>query len=153
MQSLATLNTLLQQAEVERDTAQAAAHQFDTAATQAEAQAQQLTEYRTQYQQRWSTQFRQSGAIELVQCYQGFSQRLEQAIELQTRAAQKMRERAEQARLYLVACEQRVAAVRKLIERRQAEHRRTAERREQRATDEVAQRAHQGSSRLSPSLI
>ena len=52
----------------------------------------------------------------------------------------------------MTAREQRVAAVRKQIERRQDEQLRATERREQRSSDEFAQRRHTGS-RLTPSLI
>lgn len=140
MHSITTLTTLLGHAEAERDAALSALRQAEAAAAQARGQAEQLQNYRAQYQQRWSAQFRQSGAIEVVQCYQGFSQRLEQAIGQQGQVAGQAEARVEQARALLVEREQRVAAVRKLIERRTQEQRRMAERREQRSTDEAAQR-------------
>ncbi|MCK6421557.1 MAG: flagellar export protein FliJ [Aquabacterium sp.] len=145
MQSLATLQTLLQQAEAERDAAQALLAQLERARAQAEAQAEQLTQYREQYQQRWSAQFRRSGAIELLQCYQGFSGRLDQACSMQGQAADQALVRVDQARAELIAREQRVAAVRKLIERRQTEQHRRAERREQVASDEAAARSFSAS--------
>jgi flagellar biosynthesis chaperone FliJ len=50
--------------------------------------------------------------------------------------------------------EQRVAALRRLIDGRQKEQNRVAERRDQRATDEAAQRSRaNASSRLTPSMI
>lgn len=152
MESLATLNTLLEQAEGERDAAQTVLRNCEAAAAAAQAQADQLAAYRAEYQQRWSAHFRQPGAIEVLQCYQGFSQRLEQAITQQSHAAAQAQARVAQARAQLVAREQRVAAVRKLIERRQAEQRRVADRREQRSTDEAAQRSQRRSG-LTPSLI
>ncbi|MBI5258710.1 MAG: flagellar export protein FliJ [Burkholderiales bacterium] len=151
MDAPSTLTTLLQQAEADRDAAQAVLRHCEAVAAQAQAQAEQLSAYRSQYQQRWTTQFRQSGAIELVQCYQGFAQRLEQAITQQTHTTTQAQSRLEQARAQLIAREQRVAAVRKLIERRQAEQNRVAERRDQRNTDEAALRRHTAS-RLTPSL-
>ena len=152
MESSATLNLLLEQAEGARDAQQTVLRNCEAVAAHAQAQAEQLVAYRGQYQQRWSTHFRQAGAIELLQCVQGFSQRLEQAIAHQQQAAAQAQARVAQSRADLVACEQRVAAVRKLMERRQAEQRRVAERRDQRSTDEAAQRAHTGS-RLTPSMI
>lgn len=152
MESSATLNTLLEQAEAARDAQQTVLRNCEAAAAHAQAQADQLLAYRGQYQQRWSTHFRQAGAIELLQCVQGFSQRLEQAITHQSHTSAQALARVAQARAELVSREQRVAAVRKLIERRQAEHQRAADKREQRATDESAQRRH-GGSRLTPSMI
>ncbi|WP_395699100.1 flagellar export protein FliJ [Aquabacterium sp.] len=151
MQSSATLNTLLEQAEAERDAQAAVLRQCEAAAAQARQQIEQLNAYRAQYQQRWTSQFRQAGAIELVQCYQGFSQRLDQAITMQNQVTTQAEARVQQARAALVAHEQRVAAVRKLIERRRAEQQRLADRREQRSTDEAAQR--RSTSGLTPSLI
>jgi flagellar FliJ protein len=152
MESSATLNTLLEQAEAARDAQQIVLRNCEAAAEHAQAQADQLLAYRGQYNQRWSTHFRQPGSIELLQCVQGFSQRLDQAISHQTQACAQAQNRVVQARAELLAREQRVAAVRKLIERRQAEQVRATERREQRSSDEAAQRRH-GGSRLTPSLI
>lgn len=152
MESSATLNTLLEQAETARDAQQVVLRNAEAAAAHAQAQADQLTAYRGQYQQRWSTHFRQPNSIELLQCVQGFSQRLDHAIGHQTQTCTQAQNRVVQARAELLAREQRVAAVRKLIERRQAEQVRATERREQRSSDEAAQRRH-GGSRLTPSLI
>lgn len=152
MESSATLNLLLEQAETARDAQQVILRNCETAATNAQAQADQLVAYRGQYNQRWSTHFRQPGSIELLQCVQGFSQRLEQAISHQAQVCAQAQNRVVQARAELLARETRVASVRKLIERRQTEQVRATERREQRSSDEFAQRRH-GGSRLTPSLI
>ncbi|WP_284617095.1 flagellar export protein FliJ [Aquabacterium humicola] len=136
-----SLHTLLEHAEAERDAALTALRNAEAAAASAQAQAEQLNTYRTQYQQRWSMQFRQTGTIELLQCYQGFGQRLDQAITQQGHVAAQAQNRVAQARALLLEREQRVAAVKKLIERREQEQRRVADRREQRSTDEAASRA------------
>ena len=154
MTSTQSLSTLLEHAEAERDAALAALRNTEAAAAAAQGQLDQLQEYRTQYQQRWSTQFRQAGSIELMQCYQGFGQRLDQAITQQSQIVAQAEQRAQQARAVVLEREQRVAAVRKLIERRQQEQNRVAERRDQRATDEAAQRSRaNAASRLTPSMI
>ena len=154
MTSTQSLSTLLEHAEAERDAALAALRNTEAAAAAAQGQLDQLQEYRTQYQQRWSTQFRQAGSIELMQCYQGFAQRLDQAITQQSQIVAQAEQRAQQARAVVLEREQRVAAVRKLIERRQQEQNRVAERRDQRATDEAAQRTRaNAASRLTPSMI
>jgi flagellar FliJ protein len=154
MSSTQSLTTLLEHAEAERDAALAALRHTEAAAAAAQGQLDQLQEYRTQYQQRWSAQFRQAGSIELLQCYQGFAQRLEQAIGQQGQVVAQAEKRAQQARAVVLEREQRVAAVRKLMERRQQEQNRVDERRDQRATDEAAQRSRANSaSRLTPSMI
>jgi len=141
MNSIALLQTLLQRAEQERDTAIAMLRQAEQMVERAEAQARQLHAYRSEYDARWTERFRQSGTPELLQCHRGFGDRLDQAIRYQQNDAQNLGNRVQQARAVLLAREQRVAAVRKLIERRQTELTRIAERRDQRATDESAQRA------------
>lgn len=139
--AIATLQTLLQQAEKERDTAIAVLRQAEQLVERAEAQARQLHDYRSDYDARWTDRFRQSGTPELLHCHRGFGDRLDQAIRYQQHDAQNLGNRVQQARAVLLAREQRVAAVRKLIARRQADLVRLAERRDQRATDEAAQRA------------
>lgn len=141
MDSLRTLATVLEHAERERDDAMARLRQAETALRNAQTQAEQLRQYRGEYQQRWNERFRQPGTIELLHCVQGFGQRLDQAVTMQSHSASQAESRLAQARELLLAREQRVAAVRKLIERRQGELRRVAERRDQRQTDEAAARA------------
>ena len=138
---LHALRTLLQQAESERDAALALLRQSETRRQAAEAQAEQLRAYRGQYHQRWAQQFAQGGAIEIVQCYQNFNERLQQAVQMQQHNAQQLQATFERTRTLLAQREMRVASVRKLIERRQAEMRQRADRQEQKAADETAQRA------------
>jgi flagellar FliJ protein len=141
MNSIALLQTLLQRAEGERDTAALALRQAETLVAQAEQQAQALHSYRGEYHQRWTARFQQAGTPELLHCHRGFGQRLDQAIGHQQLNSQHLANRVLQARGQLLAREQRVAAVRKLIARRQAELQALANRRDQRSTDEAAQRA------------
>jgi flagellar FliJ protein len=140
-QSIALLTTLLERAEQERDAAAAALRQAEALVAQAEQQAQALHNYRGEYDQRWTTRFQQAGTPELLHCHRGFGQRLDQAINHQQANTRHLDQRLQQARNLLLAREQRVAAVRKLIGRRQAELLAAANRRDQRATDEAAQRA------------
>lgn len=108
----------------------------------ADSQAQQLEAYRSEYVERWSARFRQPGSATLLQCYQGFMQRLEQAIAQQRNAVALAQARLAQARRTLTDNERRVASMEKLIERRsQQEQRRTA-RREQSHSDEIALAVH-----------
>lgn len=145
MDSIALLQTLLQRAEAERDSALAVMRQAEAQMRAAEAQAEQLRNYRSEYDQRWTLRFRQTGAgtRELLQCHQSFGLRLDEAISHQAGSTQQAGTRLQRARDMLLQREQRVAAVRKLIERREQELGRIAQRREQRSEDEMAMRQHQ----------
>ncbi|MFY9514328.1 MAG: flagellar export protein FliJ [Rubrivivax sp.] len=137
--SSTALKTLLEQAEAERDQAQAALRHAEEQAQRARQQAGQLLAYRGEYQQRWTGQFSRQGTMEIVHCYQSFALRLDEALAQQQRQADAADATTERLRQALLGAEMRVAAVKKLIERRQAEQRRADERRDQRQTDETAQ--------------
>ena len=141
MTSITLLQVLLGKAETERNTAAAVLRQAELAEQQAQAQAKDLQDYRGAFDQRWTAHFRNTGTTTLLHCQHGFGQRLDQAISVQTRNTGHLGNRVQQARGVLVLREQRVAAVRKLIERRQAELQTQANRRDQRNTDDAAQRA------------
>jgi flagellar FliJ protein len=136
----ATLATLLEREESLRDVAlQSLQHAQDQHA-RAEHQCEHLVGYRADYIERWSAQFKGQAPIEIVQCYAGFMQRLDQAIAQQRAVLARAAEGVAAARRTLVEAEQRVAAVGKLIERRVADHRRHLDRREQRQVDEARTR-------------
>ena len=137
---LAGLNTLLHHARSERDAAALALRQAESAAWAAQAQADQLAGYRGQYHQRWSTRFTEPGTPTLLNCYHGFSGRLDQAITQQSHSAGQAQTRLQRAAALLLAREQRLAAVGKLIERRRAAAGLAAERSERRQLDESAAR-------------
>ena len=141
MTDLQPLILLLGQHERQRDAALAEHQRAVLASEAAAAQAEQLLTYRREYEQRWGDQFKREGHIELVRCYQSFTERLTQAVEQQTLMADLATKRVEAALIALRESELRCAAVRKLIERRTLEHRLSAERRDQKQTDEQASRA------------
>lgn len=138
---LQPLMALLEQTEQERDAAltlQQRAHADHQAAM---AQAEQLVQYRREYEQRWGERFATAGHIELVHSYHGFMTRLTQAVEHQQRVVAAAGATLERARAALVEQEMRVASVGKLIERRVQEMQRQSAQREQRQLDELAARA------------
>lgn len=135
-----TLQTLLEQAEAERNQALAAFNQLRTRCDAARTQATQLDTYRSDYQQRWQQQFARGAALEIVRCYQGFAGRLDAAIAQQAHTVALAQAAQARAGDTLSAHELRVASVRKLIERRQQAQHQTAERREQKSADEIATR-------------
>ncbi len=141
MTALQPLLALLALAEGERDTSLAECRRAAQAAEMAARQADQLVGYRSDYEQRWSTQFRTEGTMPVVHCYQGFMTRLGQAVSHQDQVIRRTAEQLAAAERVLRDHELRVASVRKLIERRQLELRLGVERRDQKSTDEFAARA------------
>jgi flagellar FliJ protein len=139
--SLDPLMALLGQAERERDDALAAMQRANEAHAAALTQAEQLVAYRGEYEARFREQFSRKSSIDILQCYQGFSARLGQAIDQQQQVAGHAALRLDQSREGLRDQELRVASVRKLLERRLHEMRQVADRREQKQTDEFAARA------------
>lgn len=139
--ALQPLLALLALAERERDASLAAHQRASRAAQQAAAQSEQLVGYRSDYERRWTTQFRTEGTMPVVHCYQGFMNRLGQAVAHQETVIDRANRQLADAERVLREHELRVASVRKLIERRQQELRLGADRRDQKATDEFAARA------------
>jgi flagellar FliJ protein len=138
---LRSLRLLLAQAEGQRDEALAEQFKLDAAWRAAAAQAEQLVLYRREYEQRWSAEFCREGKIELVRCYQGFIERLNQAVEQQERIAGHAAAQAERAAAIVRGHDLRATALKKLVERRVKEGDRLASGREQRQNDEHASRA------------
>jgi flagellar FliJ protein len=139
-QRLESLQMLLQREQQLCDEAQAGLRRADDAAQRAREQHRQLLAYRGDYEARWSAQFQRGGTIDILQCYRSFMQRLEQALAMQAQQTEQAEQRQTQARQALLDCERRLTSVRKLIERRGAELAQAGRRREQKHTDEQAQR-------------
>jgi len=140
-EDLKSLATLLAHAERERDEALAEQLRAEAARRAAVAQAEQLVAYRRDYERRWSAEFCRDGKIELVRCYQGFMQRMTQAVEQQERIATHATVLAERAEAIVRGHELRTAGLRKLLERRLRAGDVEAARREQRESDDRAVRA------------
>lgn len=140
MDRLNLLNTLLEREKEKRDAALA---EWRAACAQAQAareQADSLVAYRGEYRQRWAAQFAQRAPIEILHCYQGFVERLEQAIGAQQAVAEQTSTRVQAAQLRLRHRETKVATVQRLIERRAQAAALRETRREQKTLDESAQR-------------
>lgn len=142
MSELRSLYTLLEHEQRQRDELLAQMRQAQARLNQVQQQAEQLQSYRGEYQQRWTSQFSQGGTdMALLQCYQSFGERLHQAVDQQQQVRQLAQTQVERAREALLAQELRLAAVGKLIERRQAAARQVEEKREQKRNDEAASRS------------
>lgn len=139
-QQQSSLNTILEQAETARDEAMAQFEVSRKASEAARQQLQSLHEFRTQYQARWKSQFQQAGGMEIMRCYQDFMARLTEAEQEQQRRAEHSKGVSERCRLQLIERERKVAAVTQLIQRREKEEQARANRRDQKATDELAAR-------------
>jgi len=140
MTPLQPLIALLAQTERQRDLALADQAKAQAASEAAQGQADQLLAYRREYEVRWRAQFCQEGRIELVRCYQGFVERLTQAVDQQARAAQVAKDQLERVTSIVREHELKLAAVRKVVEQRMAGSRREGERDDQKETDELAAR-------------
>ena len=142
-QDLDTLALLLERATGDRDRLLGELRRADEVLRHQKAQAEQLFGYREEYVQRWSRQFGRGGAIEIVQCYQSFMQRLDEATTQQAAQVDRAAATLQAVRDALQQAELRVASVRKLIERRQQERQRAEQRNEQKQSDEAAQQLTQ----------
>lgn len=138
--NLQPLHALLAQSERQRDLALAEQQKAQAASDAAQVQAEQLLAYRREYEQRWGAQFTREGQMELVRCYQGFVERLTQAVDHQTRIAQIALEQLALATQKVQEQELRVAAVKRLVGRRVVEGQNLQQRQEQKQTDEFAAR-------------
>ncbi len=141
MSALQPLLLVLEGAEKARDDAKSDMEAARRAHEAARQQAQSLHDWRQEYQTRWQSQFRQSGGMEIVRCYQDFIHRLAVAIAEQDRRVEQTHAYMERCRELLIERERKVAAVGQLIERRQQEAALIQRRQEQKATDEMASRA------------
>ncbi|MFW9616467.1 flagellar export protein FliJ [Aquabacterium sp.] len=140
---------VLESAEKERDEAMAQLEARRKACDAARQQAQSLTDWRKEYQQRWQNQFRQSGGMEIVRCYNDFMQRLADAVTEQDNRLAQAEQMLERSRLELIERERKVAAVSKLIDKRILEAQARMNRQDQKAMDEMASRAARVSTALS----
>lgn len=141
-QQLQSLQTLQNREQQERDQAMGALRNAERLAQRATEQAQQLLDYRGEYEARWKAQFHRSGTMEIMACYRSFMQRLDQAVSQQARQVELARQHVDQCRAELLERERKLASVRKLLDRRVEEGRQSTQRREQKHNDDLAQRMH-----------
>jgi len=138
---LQPLRFLASRTEAERDQALTAQLQAEAAHRAAVAQHADLIRYRREYEARWQAEFCREGKIELVRCYQGFMERLTQAVEQQARTVDQAASLANKRAAAVRDLEMRASSLHRLIQRRLGEGQRVAERAEQSRSDEHAARA------------
>jgi len=135
------LQILLEREEADRDAIAVDTRQAQDHLERLNAQVAQFSQYRADYVTRWQQQFHQAGGIEIVQCYRSFMQRLDQAMQQLTLQQRQAEVNLKRQRHRLMEAETRVAAIKKLISRRVETFQRAEQRRDQKQTDEAAQRA------------
>ena len=140
MNRIPLLQTLQERERERRDQALLQWREAQRQAEAAQEQADALVTYRSEYRKRWAAQFAKAAPIEIVRCYQGFIERLEQAIVAQQGQVQGSADRLEAALKRLRHREMKLATVRRLIERRELALALVAQRLDQKACDEAGQR-------------
>lgn len=145
------LQSILEHAERQRDDSLALVQQAEETCRRAQLQWQQLHGYRADTEARAPGRGGRVSAIELLHCHRAFTQRLDQALAQQAATLQAADAQLLQQRQLLLQRETRVAAVRKLVQRRQADQQRGQARLEQNRSDEAAtQRRWRDSTRGRP---
>ena len=127
-----------QLAEQRRDEAAAVASQVQREQNFALAQMDQLESYARETQGRWQTSAQLGAAPELLRHHYQFMGRLDQAIEMQRSAMQRLHERALVARQSVVDAEVYLGGIERVLKNRQAQALVVARRRDQKQMDEFA---------------
>lgn len=107
---------------------------------QAEQQLQGLEQYRSDYQQQWLQQGQQGVTGDWLLNYQRFLSQLEVAIEQQRNSLRWHNTNVAKARDIWQKCYARLEGLKKLVQKYRDQIRHTADKREQKAMDEFAQR-------------
>ncbi|MDQ5898389.1 MAG: flagellar protein FliJ [Pseudomonadota bacterium] len=135
-----SLATLLEHAERQRDVALAQQRRADAQLDAAVRQHEQLSTYSRDHQSRWHTAMRQSVTMPLVQCNLAFTDRLHQAVSIQSEQVDRARQALMRRKTETLEAERKVASINKLIERRRQTLQQHQARQEQRQIDERASR-------------
>ena len=132
------LQVALSMAERQRDASRNSLNEAIASAAAANAQMQQLQSYAGETDARWGTRAGALLAPEVMFHHRHFMGRLSHAMALQTTVVGDHAQRVQAGEGQLLACELRVATLRKLITRRDQEATLIEQRRDQKQTDERA---------------
>ena len=138
MSSLNALMIAIEMAVRKRDDARQALRERQHAFDAAKSQMEQLENYAAEMQQRWGATEGASLKPEVMVHHRQFMERLEHAINLQTRVIADQSIRLEAAQKALMAAELRLTSLNKVVETRRREMELAQMRREQKQTDERA---------------
>lgn len=138
MSSLNALMIAIEMAVRKRDDARQALRERQHAFDAAKSQMDQLENYAAEMQQRWGATEGASLKPEVMVHHRQFMERLEHAINLQTRVIADQSIRLEAAQKALMAAELRLTSLNKVVETRRRDMELAQMRREQKQTDERA---------------
>ena len=138
MSSLNALMIAIEMAVRKRDDARQALRERQHAFVAAKSQMEQLENYAAEMQQRWGATEGASLKPEVMVHHRQFMERLEHAINLQTRVIADQSIRLEAAQKALMAAELRLTSLNKVVETRRRDMELAQMRREQKQTDERA---------------
>jgi flagellar FliJ protein len=138
--ALRPLQTLIALTERERDQALDALRRAEADGDAARRQDDVLARYARELDDRWGARPGVTGSTTRLELAHGFGCRIDQARQQQRSHLARLDERADRARAHWRSCEQRLAMVRKLVDRRLQARAAEASRRDQRETDEAASR-------------
>lgn len=138
MSSLNALMIAIEMAVRKRDDARQALRERQHAFDAAKSQMEQLENYAAEMQQRWGATEGASLKPEVMVHHRQFMERLEHAINLQTRVIADQSIRLEAAQKALMAAELRLTSLNKVVETRRRDMELAQMRREQKQTDEHA---------------
>ncbi len=138
MSSLNALMVAIDAASRKRDEALQTVQERQRAQQAGQEQMDQLQSYAQEMQRRWGAHESQSVQPEVMYHQYQFMERLQHAIDLQTRVMADLAIRLETAQKALMACELRVSSLRKVVEVRRRDIALAQMRREQKETDDRA---------------
>lgn len=138
MSSLNALMVAIEMAVRKRDEARNALLERQRAHAAAKSQMEQLENYALEMQQRWGASEGAAMKPEVMFHHRQFMDRLQHAIDLQTRVMNDQNIRLEAAQKALMAAELRLSSLNKVVETRRRDMALAQMRREQKQTDERA---------------
>lgn len=138
MSSLNALMVAIEMAVRKRDEARNALLERQRAHAAAKSQMEQLENYALEMQQRWGASEGAAMKPEVMFHHRQFMDRLQHAIDLQTRVMNDQNIRLEAAQKGLMAAELRLSSLNKVVETRRRDMALAQMRREQKQTDERA---------------
>lgn len=142
MTAVKSVQLAIEVATQKRDQAGRQLVQAQRACLAAEGQLAQLRGYADETAAKWATGAQRLTSAELLRHHYQFMDRLQQAIDLQQQVLADEGLRVEAAKKVALEAEFRLAALKQVLKKKQAEHARRQARREQRQTDELAGNMH-----------
>lgn len=142
MTGLKSIALAIEVATQKRDQAGKQLVQAQRAYLSAESQLEQLRSYADETAAKWAAGAKSLTSAELLRHHYQFMDRLQQAIDMQAHVLQDQSLRVEASKKVALEAEFRLAGLKQVLKKKQAERARLQARREQRQTDEMASVMH-----------